>query len=373
MGKTTGLCGPDGIGQVRPGGKVNRVFGVVFLLLSLAACVGGFVDFPVTPEGQQELESDITIVRLSQENIGNLGRRPEFHNHTTLPQRRGWDYQVGVGDLLTIVIFDHPELTIPVGTAQVPNGFRVQSDGTLYYPFIGQIHASGRSPGEIRTEMAQKLREYFPDPQVELRVAAFNSQSISIAGEVRLPKRIPLTTIRMNLLEAINAAGGMGPLADAGHIHIKRGGHVYDVDLDAFLRGAADENNPLLQNEDVVYVNRRETQEAYLMGEVGRVTVVNVAEDTVTLTQSLARVGGLIGQRADARGIFVFRNRPDGSYVYQLDISNPEGLLLGTRFVLAPDDVVYVVRAPLARWQDVLSALMPSLGAVRATQAITAP
>ncbi len=352
---------------------MNRIFGIVFLLLTLGACTEGFVDFPVTAEAQQELQSDITIIRLSPANIGSLGRRPETHTPTNLPQRTEWEYRVGIGDLLTIVIFDHPELTIPAGTAQVPNGFRVQSDGTLFYPFIGKIRASGRTPGEIRAEMAQKLAEYFPDPQVELRVAAFNSQSISVAGEVRLPKRIPLTTIRMNLLEAINAAGGMGPLADARHVHVKRGGRVYNVDLDAFLRGAADGNNPLLQNEDVVFVNRRETQEAYLMGEVGRVTVVNVAEDTVTLTQSLARVGGLIGPRADARGIFVFRNRPDGSYVYQLDISNPEGLLLGTRFVLAPDDIVYVVRAPLARWQDVLSALMPSLGAVRATQAITTP
>lgn len=349
-------------------GRVIRVFA---LLLALGACATGFVDFPVTEEDQQELPDNINIVRLNEANIGQFSRAYKPHSHTNLPARHGWDYKVGIGDLLLVIFFDHPELNIPAGADGQPAGFRVRSDGTIHYPFIGEVQASGRAPETIRADMAQRLAEFFPSPQVEVRVSAFNSQSISVSGEVKQPNRQVLTSTSLNLIEAINVAGGMTEAANGSHVHVKRGGKVYDVDLNAFLRGAADGNNPVMRNGDVVFVNRRETQEAYMMGEVGRVDVVDLAKDSVTLTQALARQGGLDGRRADARGIFVFRNRANGMFVYQLDITSPAGLLLGTRFLLAPDDVVYVVRSPLARWNDIIEGLIPSLGAVRTTQAIT--
>ena len=55
--------------------------------------------------------------------------------------------------------------------------------------------------------------------------------------------------------------------------------------------------------------------------------------------------------------------------VFQLETSSPTGLLLGTRFVLEPGDVVYVTRNPLQRWNDTISKLLPT---VQATNVVAA-
>ena len=74
--------------------------------------------------------------------------------------------------------------------------------------------------------------------------------------------------------------------------------------------------------------------------------------------------------RADARGIFVFRDTPMGITVYQLDASNPTAFLIGTRFVILPQDVIYVTTAPLHRWNRLISSLLPTLTTVRAVDTL---
>jgi polysaccharide export outer membrane protein len=63
----------------------------------------------------------------------------------------------------------------------------------------------------------------------------------------------------------------------------------------------------------------------------------------------------------------VFRAREPGKItVFQLETSSPTGMLIGTRFVLEPLDVVYAVRSPLQKWNDAISGLLPSVQAVTA-------
>src|SRR5690606_33809541 len=114
------------------------------------------------------------------------------------------------------------------------------------------------------------------------------------------------------------------------------------VDLQAFLEEGVSANNPVLQAGDVVSVPRRELQEAYLLGQIVKPSTIDLTYENVTLTQAVTRVGGLKEDSADARGIFVFRDTPMGITVYQLDASNPAAYLIGTRFVIHPQDVIYV-------------------------------
>jgi polysaccharide export outer membrane protein len=78
----------------------------------------------------------------------------------------------------------------------------------------------------------------------------------------------------------------------------------------------------------------------------------------------LSEVGGLKLGDADARGVFVFRGVGDRIDVFQLNARNPAAFLIGTRFILHPNDVVYVTTAPLARWNRVISDILPSLTSV---------
>ncbi len=348
---------------------MRGLFVVFACIFALSACTDGFVSFPVTKAQQKSLDANVEVIRLDAANIGSFTSPARGHSTTDAPLGAGWDYKVGVGDILNVIVFDHPELTMPAGTqlSAEETGFRVQSDGTFFYPFIGQVQARGKAPETIRADVTERLSEFIPDPQLEVRVAAFNSQSVVVSGEVKAPKRLVLTTVPVTLVEAVTAAGGASEFGDMRRISIQRGGARYTVDLDGYLSGGIQNNNPTLRSGDVVNVPRRRAEEAYLLGQVQKPNIIDLSREPVTLTQALTRQGGLIEVRADARGVFVFRTRRPGVItVFQLETTSPTGMLLGTRFVLEPADVIYIVRSPLQKWNDSISGLLPTVQAVTA-------
>jgi len=374
FGPDTGMTGMSP--SARPLGGWRRAMrgaALALTVLGLSACANSYVNFPVTPEGQAELESDLDIVRLDQENIGSFLSPTRRHSATALPGGRHWDYLVGTGDILSVIVFNHPELTSPQGegATAAQTGFRVQSAGTISYPFIGAVTARGRPPEQIRDDITQRLRLFINDPQVDVRVAAFNSQGVVVSGQVENPNRQALTTVPLTLIEAINAAGGATDDADLWNVTVQRSGHIHRVDVAGFLSAGITQNNPVLRNGDVVSVPRRRSEEAYLLGEVSRPNAIDLSLEPITLTQAITRQGGLMAPRADMRGVFVFRRADERSRVFQLDTSTPEGLLLGTQFVLEPGDVVYIVRSPLQRWNDVLVRILPSVQAINAVDDLT--
>lgn len=345
---------------------------VILMLVILSGCTTGSVRFPVTEKAQRNLAEDITIVRLGPENIASFSTSRGRAAASVLRFSNDWDYRVGVGDVLSIIVFDHPELTLPAGPERsaAESGFRVQADGTFFYPFIGQVNASGLALEDIREDLRTRLSNYIPDPQVEVRVAAFNSQRVVVTGAVTAPNRQALTTVPLTLIEAVNGAGGLNEAADPKRVRLQRNDKVYTVDLQAFLEGGVRQNNPVLRDGDVVTVPERAPAEAFILGEVARPNAVDLSNDPVTLTQALARQGGVDELRADARGIFVFRSEGSRIIVFQLETTSPSGLLLGTRFYLEPQDVVYITRSPLQRWNDTINQILPSVRAVSAIDAI---
>ncbi|MBQ2262501.1 MAG: polysaccharide biosynthesis/export family protein [Loktanella sp.] len=343
------------------------LIGALVMVLGVSACSDGYVEFPTDQQAQQSLGENVEVVVLTAQNIANFASPARGFSLTTLPGGRDWTYTVGPGDILSVIVFDHPELTLPAGPQRSAeeSGFQVASDGTITYPYIGSLQASGRSAGQIRSELSSRLADFIPNPQVEVRIAAFNSQAVVVSGAVEQPNRQPLTSVALTLIEAINAAGGFADVADQRIVSIQRGGRVFSIDVQGFLEGGIAQNNPILRNGDIVNVPRRRAEEAYLLGEVARPDVVDLSREPITLTQAITRRGGLQQPRANARGVLVFRADGDITRVFQLDTSTPSGLLLGTRFVLEPRDIVYVLRSPLQRWNDTIVRLLPSVQAVR--------
>lgn len=349
---------------------------LIVLAALVAACDVTKTDFPVRSEAVrsevEEMATNVAIVQLTADNIDAFNTPRDLGgSRTTMPSGR-WDYKVGVGDVLDIVVWDHPELTMPAGESRTPqeSGLRVQADGTFFYPYVGQVQARGRTPEEIRDDLTKKLTDFIPDPQVEVRVVSYKSQAVSVTGEVKQPARLPMTDTSLTLLDAINAAGGLTDVADPRSVTVRRNGRSYTVDMQAFLDQGVGANNPVLQNGDVVSVGRKELQEAYLLGQIVKPSTIDLTTENVTLTQALTRVGGLREDQADARGIFVFRDTPYGITVYQLDASNPTAFLIGTRFVILPQDVIYVTTAPLYRWNRLISSLLPSISTVRTVDSL---
>ncbi len=337
-------------------------------LCLLMACTDGSVTFPTKQKSQERVaaETHLTIVRINQDNITTFAKPHGGPEATKLSSAKTGEYKIGAGDVLSIYVFDHPELAVP--SAQVEAGFMVKSDGSLSYPFLNTIPAAGKTVEELRADLTQGLTRYFPEPQVDIRVLAFNSQRVVVTGEVNRPGTLALDTKPMTLLDAINGAGGMDPDADARAVTVRRGGKLYTVDLASYMTGDLANNNPTLAAGDLVAVPRTRVMEAYVLGEINAAAAVDLSKDTITLTQAITRQGGLQQNRADARGVFVFRAQGKDMTVYQLDVSSPTGLLLGTQFELEVRDVVYITTSPLQRWNDTISRLLPTVSAYSTAQ-----
>ncbi len=347
---------------------MRRWLVAILAVVTLASCSG--TNFPVegAPARAKTLGAAVTVVPLNAQLVAALDSRPPAPPPVArLPEVGHWSYRVGAGDVLDVVVWDHPELTLPAGAQRsaADSGQVVQPDGTFFYPYVGKIRAAGRTPEQIRQDLAVKLAKYIPDPQMVVRVAAYNSQFVSITGEVAKPARMALDNQPLTLLQAIDAAGGMSKTADPRHVVIRRLGHVYTVDLKAFLDSGVGRNNPILISGDVVNVPKLKTREAFLLGQVKKPAPVDLSQDPVSLTQALTTVGGLNEQNANARGVFVFRrNGARGVIVYQLDVRSPIAYVLGAKFMLEPNDVVYVTRTPVARWNDTISNVLPTVSAI---------
>lgn len=341
--------------------------------LFLVSGCGTFTDFPVRPtavaQAADEIGKPVNVVVLDAQNVATHGSAQTASiPGSNAPGTGKWVYRVGPGDVLDIVVWEHPELNSPAGENRSPAeaGLRVQTDGNFFYPFVGNVRAEGRTVEEIRANLSELLVKYIPNPQVVVRLAVPGSQSVSVTGAVKAPKKQVIDERPLTLLDAIDGAGGLTDTADPARVTLRRGGSIYNVNLKSFLENGQGRGNPMLRDGDIVNVPKLVTAEAYLLGQVVKPSTIDLTDETVTLTQALTRVGGLREDRADARGIFVFRNQSDAVQVYQLDASNPTAFLIGTRFAIQPQDVIYVTTAPISKWNQVISNLLPSVTSVGA-------
>src|SRR3546814_12101469 len=94
--------------------------------------------------------------------------------------------------------------------ADVGNGYNVNPDGTIQFPFIGPIKLAGLTENEARELLTRRLSKYVQDPQITVRIQAYRNGRIYVAGEVRTPGLHTLDDIPMNRPQPINRAGEIG-------------------------------------------------------------------------------------------------------------------------------------------------------------------
>ena len=119
----------------------------------------------------------------------------------------------------------------------------------------------------------------------------------------------------------------------------------------------------------MIHVNRNDRQKIFVLGDVKRAGTISVTRYGLNLAEALSNAGGLNESTADANGIFVLRRAaPEQSdyvaNVFQLHAKNITAMVLAEQFLLQPHDIIYVTSAPLARWNRVISLLLPSVAAV---------
>lgn len=292
-------------------------------------------------------------------------------------------YVIGSGDILNIVVWDHPELLIaPAGVvaaadttgsaSQVANGFNVNPSGLIQFPYVGTVKLAGLTEYEARDLLTQRLSVFIKNPQITVRVQSYRSSRIYIDGEIRTPGLQALGDIPMTLPEAIGRAGGFTPTADRAAIAITRNGQTATVNLPQLIAKGVNPSNILLRNGDLVRVLGREDAKIFVLGEVLRPSTQSLRNGRLTLNEALSEAGGINPGTADPRQIYVVRTaKPDQPELYHLDAKSPLAHALAEGFELQARDVVYVDPVPLVRWNRVISLVLPSAQAVTTTRTIT--
>jgi polysaccharide export outer membrane protein len=116
------------------------------------------------------------------------------------------DYEVGPGDVIEVNVFGNDDVS------RIPT---VQTDGSISMPLIGVVQVAGLTVAEIQRKVTNLLaKDYLVDPQVEVKVREYNSQYVSVVGEVNSPGRKPLRG-RTRLIDLLSEAGGFKPTASA--------------------------------------------------------------------------------------------------------------------------------------------------------------
>src|SRR6185369_11698590 len=92
---------------------------------------------------------------------------------------------------------------------ELSRAFRVASDGSITLPFLGRVAAQQKTPDELSSLIADRLRgDYLQDPQVSIAVLQINSRTYFIQGAVRRPGLYQVEG-QPSLLKLITIAGGL--------------------------------------------------------------------------------------------------------------------------------------------------------------------
>ncbi len=277
-------------------------------------------------------------------------------------QQTAPDYKIGPGDILSIIVWDHPELTTPAGQYRSADqaGTVVNEDGTIYYPYVGTLQVSGKTTRQVRDMIAGKLSKYIEKVQLDVRMAAFRSKRVYVVGEVNKPGLQEVTDIPMTVLEAVNRAGGFGPEADHSRVLLTRKGVTYRVDIQAMYEAGATEQNTLLEPGDILNVQDRSFNKVFVLGAVQKPGSLVMSKKRSTLAEALADAGYIAQDQANPKWIYVMRGDSDVPELFHLDGSSPDSMLLADRFTLKPRDIVYVDAADVVRWNRVISNILPT-------------
>jgi polysaccharide biosynthesis/export protein len=281
---------------------------------------------------------------------------------------------VGVGDTVAISIFESAPGGLFGSSDALGNGTKsvtlppqqVDESGRISVPYAGRIKAAGRTPSAIQQSIVAALKNQAIDPQVLLTVTQNGSRYVTVSGEVGQGGRFPMTARGDRILDAIGLAGGPKGPAHQTYVRLTRGSRTGVMRMKELVSDP-DENVAIAPGDQVFLY--KDPKRLTFLGATARNASVEMQTEDVTLSEALGQAAGLLDERSDPKGLFVFRfekasvlrklgiDAPgDGvePVVYNIDFSKAQGIFLSQAFPVRDKDVVYISNAPATDLQKFL-------------------
>lgn len=295
---------------------------------------------------------------------------------------------IGVGDVLTVEIFEAHAggLFIPQEAASRPGNFvqlqaeQVDDTGHVAIPYAGSIMAAGFTPQQVAATIQQRLESRALEPQVIVTVTQHYANSVSVLGDVNNAVHYELEPGGERLLSALARAGGPKDPDYATLVTLQRHGRAQTALLSEIVQHPLQDIQ--LQPGDVVYV-AHEPRYFLAVGATGQSTTLSLLDRrfpfqdyNLTLADALARAGGLEDDRANARGVFLYRDESRATLeqlglrvptqlpariptIYMVDLADPAGLFYCKQIWMRNGDTIFVSNAPAVDLSKFIGAVLP--------------
>jgi polysaccharide biosynthesis/export protein len=349
------------------------LFGLLAMAGVLCACslvpASGPASYDVQSQAAYAADSlPYAVVRITAQAEGIIAQyNPRIAG--TFPDRRPpKEIRFGVGDVVSVSVFEAAAggLFIPAEASVRPGNFialpnqSVDSAGNISVPYAGAILAKGRTSFEVQVAIVNALKNRAIDPQAVVTLIEQRTSLISVLGEVNNPARFPASAAGEKLLDALTRAGGPKGQGFDTWVMLEREGRRGLVPFGALVYEPA--NNIYVHPYDTVYVYR-EPQTFAAFGASGQQGQFNFEAWRLSLAEAVARAGGLNDDRADPASVFLYRGEtrevaehlgvdltrfqgPIVPIVYNLNLRDPAGYFLATKFQMRNKDVIFVSNNP---------------------------
>ena len=323
--------------------------------------------------GQTDPESlRYALVRVTPKVIDTLAQStPRL---STAFRDRGGPYEIrfGIGDILSVTVFEAGAggLFIPLEAGVRPGNFitlpaqAVDNRGNISVPYAGAIRAQGRTAVEVQDSIVNALKNRALEPQAIVSLTDQRASSINVLGDSVGSIRFPASASGERILDAITRAGLKAPGFDLW-VMLERGGRRELVPFGALIYEPA--NNIYVRPKDTIFIYKEpQTFLAFgafgSLGASGRLGQLPFDAWRISLAEGIAKSGGLADLQADPGSVFLYRGEtrevaqllgvdcspfigPIIPIIYSLNLRDPAGYFLATKFEMRNKDVIYVSNA----------------------------
>ncbi len=334
----------------------------VFLILSCAAANRESIQTPqktaqAVPAGQSS--STTPLLASSQQTTTQQAipiddkKNPALSRIINENNKDRVEDGLGVGDSISITSWGHPDMS---GVA------RIEKDGKLYLPLVGGIYAKGLTLEQLKDKLTDAYGAYIRHPMLDIEVKEYASRLVLLLGSVARPGIYPVRG-GTDLVTAIALAGGQSLQSNLSSIYLLRNGHSTIVDVADYIQTGNQDNDPVLENKDVVYVPSAEEQNVIVLGRVDKPVVIPMSGAPISIVKAIVLAGGFkLGARKN--DVKVIRGGLIHPSIYTVNVddmlhgekpSSSEGL------VLYAGDIVFVPQSALASWNDIIDQIQPTM------------
>ena len=264
-----------------------------------------------------------------------------------------YEYILGPADSISIDLTD---------TDDLDNVYLIDQEGMIDLPFIGKVKLDGLSLDQAQNILTDVIKDFYKNPDLQIKIEEFNSSKIYIVGAVRNQKTINLNQKPIKLIEAAIEANFNPSAADKLYGtkgFLRRDDQVYKINLANAFSGTDEKENFYLKKNDVIFIDRN-SDAIHVFGEVSKPGVYFPNLD-YSLTE-LISTSGLNQLTSNAKKVYVIREKFKTFLevdVFKLDIRNPVNLIAGRKFKLQAKDIVFVPPTEIVKWNRTISLLLP--------------